>query len=136
MDINTIGLLVAFGGSCAWFWYDKKRNDTETANFKKSLVEREAKTKEHIYNELKLLENKLNELNLTIVTHNNIHVTEEKSRKIAEDVCSRIESDVNETKTMVKALVSQVSQLASNLQSHTAVHSMLEKMSKNRNNDN
>lgn len=115
LTTEILGMLFGAGVAGAWFWYDKKKTDKEIEDLK-------------IKNEkgVEKLQTELKEINMTIVKHTSIHVTEEKSRQIAEEICGRIEKDVTETKTMVQSMMHQVTNLASTLQTHTAVQRALQ----------
>lgn len=114
------GLLGAFSAG-VWFWYDKKKSDQELRDFKKTMDDR-----------FKALEDQLKILNDIVVTHKSVHITESKSRQIAEEVCGRMEKDVIATKDMVSNMMAQVSNLAASLQTHTAVQKALQEQNKHK----
>jgi Skp family chaperone for outer membrane proteins len=122
MSINELlGIAVGIFGSSAWFWYDKKKSDKELENLKRKITTDYEKSQDD-----------LKEITVKMVEHTNIHITEERSRQIAEEVCGRIEKNVTETKIMVQALVTQVNLVASTLQTHTAVHKAISDHEKNK----
>lgn len=109
MDIEqmTVILSVAgavFGGSSSvWFWYDKKKNDKEITDLKKEVKD----------------------LNDKVIQHANIHITESQSRHVAEEVVKHMENDLSEVKQNIQTMMSQVSSLAANLQTHAAITKLI-----------
>lgn len=121
-SMSPTDLLFALGGafgSGVWFWYDKKKTDQQYASDKKKAEE-----------DVKELRTEVRALNDVVVEHKSIHITETKSRQIAEEVCGRMEKDVAETKNIVTSMMTQVSNLAASLQTHTAVQRALQEREK------
>lgn len=112
--------LVTLGGASVWFWYDKKRNDAEN------------KVRDDNMKELRA---ELKALNETVVQHKSIHITESRSRQIADEMVTRVEKEVAETKGMVQTMMTQVSQLAVSLQTHTAVQKALREQQQSQHKD-
>lgn len=119
MTNDLIVVLAGALGSTAWFWYDKKKSDKELLALKtKSALDHEK------------FQQELKDITVKMVEHTNIHITEERSRQIAEEICGRMEKDVTETKSMVQTLMNQVNSVASALQTQTAVKIALDENAK------
>lgn len=102
--------LIPLGGVSVWFWYDKKRQDSEN------------RIRDDVIKEIR---GELKTLNEIVVQHKSIHITESRSRQIADEMVTRVEKEIAETKGMVQTMMTQVSQLAVSLQTHTAVQKAL-----------
>lgn len=107
---EAVSVFVGAFASGVWFWYDKKKSDTEI---------KEMKAHMRIMND-------------TLIKHSSVHITEEKSRKISEDVSARIEKDITETKAMVQTMMNQLTNLSSSMQAEKAVQRALEDKRNNR----
>jgi Skp family chaperone for outer membrane proteins len=116
---ELLGLIIGIFGSSAWFWYDKKKTDKELESLRKKITSDYEKAQKD-----------LKEITAKMIEHTNIHITEERSRQIAEEICGRIQKDVTETKTMVQALIEQVNKVATTLHTQTAVAEALNEKNK------
>lgn len=105
--------LIGGGFATACFWYMWRRKDVEIERLEKRL---------------ELSDKEQQKLSEKVAVHDKLHVTETRSRHIAEEVFSRIDRDVSETKNLVQSMVDQMNNLAVQMQTDTAVRKALSKL--------